>query len=137
MVVSSKGDLQINVDASARDVNILGRGLDTSSHCPFKLYKYTSLQEFPECLVLSHTGNEDSCYGKHTMQVAVVNKNRGHPKGIIRRRSFFSERRYNDTERDGSSNVYSMPTGNSIKNPEQNTGKKTPHCCRRSTQVKV
>lgn len=49
---------------------ILGGVTAWSSHCPFMLETHFFLP-FHAIFVLSHPGNEDSCYGKHTMELAL------------------------------------------------------------------
>lgn len=48
------------------DEKVLGEEIVWSSHCPFMLEKHLFLP-----FSLSHPGNEDSCYGKHTMELAL------------------------------------------------------------------
>ena len=80
----------MNVDACVRDVNVVSLGFRTKQ--PLSLHVTLAFSSFSSRNVfLSHIGNEDSCYGKQTMQVAIVNNSRAHPKGIFRRPSFFRE----------------------------------------------
>lgn len=53
-----------------RREKILDEETAWSSHCPFMLETHLFLP-FQEIFVLSHPGNEDSCYGKHTMELAL------------------------------------------------------------------